>query len=249
MMNEVIPATEADLKVILGWLEREYEQDGEGFWSNRKLISRSLREDGDLWVIRKDGEAVAFQVGAHGTSIVCVRKDSRGQGYGATLADFSVTRALEENVNVLQGECCPRNSLPFWEKMGFERYGDLSPWAPITVRRVLHRKHEMPTDLPSIEVTVSFYPEAVLHSSDVPPLYVHRLTGGLLDNGNVRLPYRAIGLTDDAHPKDLVVKIEVNGDEVYFCKAKYDEAKAVGVHRGVEGASYYIDEIVVVTTT
>ena len=61
-MSEVLPATENDLKVILGWLEREYEEDEEGFWSNRCTITRSFREEGDLWVISKDGEAAAFQV-------------------------------------------------------------------------------------------------------------------------------------------------------------------------------------------
>ena len=41
-MSEVLPATENDLKVILGWLEREYEEDEEGFWSNRCMITRSF---------------------------------------------------------------------------------------------------------------------------------------------------------------------------------------------------------------
>ena len=49
-MSEVLLATENDLKVILGWLEREYEEDEEGFWSNRCTITRSFREEGDLWV-------------------------------------------------------------------------------------------------------------------------------------------------------------------------------------------------------
>ena len=73
-MSEVLPATENDLKVILGWLEREYEEDEEGFWSNRCMITRSFREDRDLWMIRKDCEAVAFQVGVYGTDIACVRQ-------------------------------------------------------------------------------------------------------------------------------------------------------------------------------
>ena len=246
-MSEVLPATENDLKVILGWLEREYEEDEEGFWSNRCMITRSFREDRDLWMIRKDGEAVAFQVGVYGTDIACVRKDARGQGYGTALANFSLARAFEDNVNVLCLECCPRSSLPFWEKMGFERYGDFSPWDRITVRRVLHRKHDIPTDLPKVEVTVSFYPEAVLYSSGVSPFQVCRLTGGLLENGRVKLPCRVIGLTQDAEPHDLVVKIEVNGDMWCFCKAKYDEAEAVGVQRGRDSHSYYIDEIVTAT--
>lgn len=243
-MSEVQAVTEQDLNVILGWLQREHEEDGEGFWCNRNMITRSLRENGNFLVIREDGEAVAFQVRQHDsmTGILCVRKDRQRQGYGTALASFSVTRAYKNNVNVLYRECTPSSSLPFWEKMGFERYGDSSP--PITVRRVLHRKNDIPTNLPTVEVTVGFYPEEAAYKLDVSPFKVHQLTGGRLENMRVKLPCRVIGLNDDAHPYDLVVKIEIHGDKLCFCKAKYDDAKAVGVQRGVESASYYIDEIV-----
>ena len=244
-MTKVLPATEDDLRLILGWLQREYEEDGEGFWCNRGVITRSFHEDHNLWVIREAGEAVAFQVGDYGTDIVCVRKDRRGRGYGTTFVHFSVDRALEDDVNVLKGECSPTSSLPFWEKMGFERYEDPNAW--VAVRRVLHRDHDIPVDLPEVEVIVSFYPEDAIYLSEVSPFKVHRLIGGLLDSGKVRLPCRVIGLTDGAYPKDLVVKVEAGGVQLCFCKAKYDEAQAVGVQRGRESASYYIDEVVTTT--
>ncbi len=50
------------------------------------MITRSFHEDHDLWVIRENGEAVAFQVSGYGTDIVCVRKDRRGRGYAGGLA-------------------------------------------------------------------------------------------------------------------------------------------------------------------
>ena len=54
--------------------------------SEIRVITRSFHEDHDLWVIREDGEAVAFQVSGYGTDIVCVRKDRRGRGYAGGLA-------------------------------------------------------------------------------------------------------------------------------------------------------------------
>ena len=244
--QSVQQANEDDVRVILGWLEREYREDGEGFWSNRRKISRSF-EEGDLWVIRKDGGAIAFQIGDYGTDVVCVRKDHRRQGYGTALFEFSLTQAIRDNVNVLAGECLTGDSFLFWEKMGFEPYGG---GAPITVRRVLHRDHEISADLPRIEVTVSFYPEAVVYSSGVSPLRVHHLTAGRLKNGCIRLPYRVVGMVDDEKPsKDLVVRIVVDGGELCFCKAKYDEAKAIGVRYDGKGHSFYIDEIIPVKDT
>ena len=245
--RKVIRATEVDLSVILGWLEREYKEDGEGFWCNRSVISQSL-ENGDLWVIRDRGVAVAFQVLDYGTDIVSVRKDLRRHGYGGTLFEFSLAHAFEDNVNILRGKCSPPSSLPFWLKMGFERYGDLSFGAPVNVRRVLHREHEISSDLPKMEVSVSFFPEKVLYATDVSALKMHELTGGSID-GRVRLPYRVIGLADDAHPGDMVVKIAVGVDERCFCKAKYDEAKAAGVNYDRVGHTFYMDEIVIEAST
>lgn len=245
--GRVIRATDADLSVILGWLEREYSEDREGFWCNRSVISQSL-ENGDLWVIRDRGVAVAFQVGDYGTDIVSVRKDLRRHGYGSALFKFSLAHAFENNVNILRGECSPRSSLPFWLKMGFEQYGSLSLGAPVNVRRVLHREHEISSDLPKMEVSVSFFPEQALYATGVSALKVHELTGGLID-GRVRLPYRVIGLADDAQPGDMVVKIGVGVDERCFCKAKYGEARAAGVKYDRVGHTFYMDEIVIEAST
>ncbi len=234
--QSVQQANEDDVGVILGWLEREYREDGEGFWSDRRKISRSF-EEGDLWVIREDRDAIAFQIGDYGTELVCVRKDRRRHGYGTALVEFSLTQAIRDNVNVLAGECLTAGSFSFWKKMGFEPYGGGSP---ITVRRVLHRAHDISPELPRVEVTVSFYPEAAIYSSGVSPLGVHPLTAGRLKNGRITLPYRVVGI---AEGKDLVVSIVVDGAELCFCKAKYDEAEAIGVRYDSKGDSFYIDEI------
>ena len=231
----MVQATKVDLSIILGWLEREYQEDGEGSWCKRRVIVRSL-EEGDLWVIREHGDAVAFQVGDYGTDIVCVRKDRQRRGHGRALFSFSRARAIEDNVNVLRGECSPRNSLPFRQKMGFERYGDCSLGAPIAVRQVLHRKHELSLDLPGLEVRIGFFPENALYGEDVFPIKVHQLTGGRSGN-MVRLPYRVVGLPDDAPAGDLVVKIVVGSDWVCFCKAKHCEAEAAGVKYDGKGHS------------
>ena len=110
IVNQVLPATEDDLSVVLGWLKREYEQNGDGFWCNRKVITRSFHEDHNLWAIREDDKAIAFQVGDYGTDVVCVRKDRRGQGCGTAFVRFSVDRASKNDVNVLKGECSPTDS-------------------------------------------------------------------------------------------------------------------------------------------
>jgi GNAT superfamily N-acetyltransferase len=241
---DVQKATANDLAAVLGWLEREYaEDDGEGFWCNRSMIARAL-EDGDLWVIRRDSEAVAFQVGDYAADIVSVRKEFRRQGLGDALFAASLDRATENNVNVLSIECMPRSSWPFWRRHGFERYGDMSEWGKITARRVLTRSFDIPAGLLSADVAISFYPEAATYPRDVPPISVHQVRGGRLDDGAIMLERRVIGLcSDEPEGKDLAIKIEVDGVLRCFGKAKHDEAEEAGVTRDWKGGAFFIDVV------
>lgn len=225
-MTEVVKANTADLVTVLAWLEREYaEDDGDGFWCNRAIISRAL-DDSDLWVIRRDGEAVAFQVGDYAPDIVSVRKEHRRQGLGNALFAASLERAQADNVNVLSIECSPRSSWPFWRRHGFERYGDLSEWGRITARRVLSRSFDIPEDLLVAKVVIGFYPEGAVHGDDVPPIAVQEVRGKRRDDGSIFLKRRVIGLCDDEpQGRDLAIKIEIDGQLRCFCKAKYEEAE------------------------
>ena len=240
-------ADKRDLIDILSWLEREYEKDGEGFWSNREIIKRSF-EDGDLWVIRENGVAVAFQVGDYATDILCVRKDRQRRGFGSALFEASLVRAMKDNLNVLEGECSPPSSLPFWQKQGFERYNDPTGHGRITVRKALQREHDVPDRMPKVEVGISFFSEEVLYPQNVSPLEVIHLVGGEDSNGAIKLPRRVILFTNNKPKnKDLVVKIVVNGVGRCFCKAKYPEAKAVGVLYQSKDNTFYIDEVMPTT--
>src|SRR3546814_17581979 len=89
--------------------------------------------------MRRGVEAVAVQVGDYAADIVSVRKDCRRQGLGDALFAASLQRAMNDNVNVLSIECSPRSSWTFWQRHGFERYGDLIAWGKNTQRRILRR--------------------------------------------------------------------------------------------------------------
>ncbi|MEH2469300.1 GNAT superfamily N-acetyltransferase [Nitrobacteraceae bacterium AZCC 2161] len=241
---EVELANPDDLAEILTWLKQEYDEDGgEGFWCNRNIIARSLN-GGDLYVIRDGGAPVAFQVGKHAADIVSVKKAYRRKGLGTSLFEASIARAIDDDVVVMQGECAPATSLPFWQKHGFERFLDLRAPDKVTVRRILSKALELPSAGRSVSVVVGFYPESSQYGqgNDVQPIAVHRIEGRSSATGRVHLPQRIVGLVDDEPcGADLAVRVEVDGKVVCFGKCKHNAARQIGVRSDRRGLAFFLD--------
>jgi GNAT superfamily N-acetyltransferase len=243
--DDVVPGTKENLDDVLGWLEREFTEGVNDFWHNRRMLPEALYND-SFYVIREGAEAVAFQLGRYSPSIANVRSDRQGQGFGTALLEASVARARHDNVNILNVECSPRTSLTFWEKHGFERYGDLTDWGKLTARRILHRSHDLPEDQPRVRGRIEFYPERVIYSRDehVEPIAIHDLLGARLPDGAVMLERRVICSDEtDRDGGDLAIKIVVDGAVRYIGKTKYDTAEEAGVVRHWVGGAYYLDVI------
>jgi GNAT superfamily N-acetyltransferase len=251
--RRVFKATRKDLACILEWLEREYDEDGgSGFWCNSSVITKALDKPESLWVIRRNGEAVAFQVGKYAAEILSVRKDHRKCGMATSLVEASIRRAKTADVNVLSVQCAPETSLAFWKRMGFTKYS--CPRKPnyVMARRVLPRTFGLPSNSSPVKVVIGFYPEKALYSSrrDVPPLVEHCVAGVLDLDGSIMLEQRVFGLCDDEPDnRDLTIKIEVNGVEHCFCKAKHSGARTVGVQHDGIGNTFYVDRVIPLSAT
>jgi GNAT superfamily N-acetyltransferase len=236
---KVLKATSTDLLVILAWLKEEYDAVGTGFWSNETIISKSLGI-GDLWVIRRDGGAVAFQVGDYAAEIACVRKDCQRQGLGSKLFMASLARATRAGANVMEGQCSPSSSLPFWESKGFVRYGGEHS---LLVRKIIQRSLKIPSVSIDVNVTITFFPARALYPTADGPGTVHCLNAGRTADGVVHLAHRVVGLDWNARRgSDLTVKIEVDGERLCFCPAGLVEAQNLGVRRDFQG-TYFVDAI------
>lgn len=239
-MTEVKHATDQDLATILGWLETEYYEDGEsGFWCNRHSIEERHREWDDLYVVRQAGEAVAFQTGEYSPSISSTRKDVRRLGYATALFEAGRKRAIAANVNLLDIECTPRTSWPFWQNRGFVRYGGMGEWATINARMELVRHFDLPRDAERKMVHVAFYPEEKKWSDEVEPIRAITLQSAMLDDGLLQLPRRAVGIVDAVPRGDMVVEIVVDSEVICCEKAKY--ADGFGVQRDTRGGTFYLD--------
>jgi hypothetical protein len=157
------------------------------------------------------------------------------------LLDAIILRAFRNNVNVLYGECSPVSSLSYWKKHGFTQ---LTHRPRVEVQRILERQLDIPPGLPEVQVEVFVYPESIKWNQIVSHLFLKKMLGTRMENGTTKLPNRIIVLKNTKPQNgDLVLKLIVDGKELYFDKAKYSEAKMLGVLDDQIGGSFYIDEI------
>lgn len=244
---KVVEATPEDVARVTAWLKSEYDEDGEGFWCNHNVISDALNRPGDMWVVRRDGEAVAFQLGRYSAEILSVRKDYRKTGVGTSLVEASVERAFSDGVNALSVQCQPEESFGFWERMGFVRYGDLEPHDNVMACRILPRAFKLPFAPSTVEVVIGFYPESVLFgdAKNGLPIAEHHVAGVHAEDGSISLNQRVIGLSHYGRrgDGDTVVKVEIDGSLRCFCKAKHESGRAVGVQHDSIGSTYFIDRV------
>lgn len=231
-------ATPTDLAEIEAWLIAERAETGEGFYCNWNLIQGGLEYD-KTFVMLRDGEAVAVLVnGTAGPDILSVRPDLRGQRLGGQFARWLFEHAMGRDYSVLEIECEPRTSVPFWRQHGFQ---------PMTAGadgfrrafKLLERRHAL-IDGPDVSVVISLFPTERNWIPATAPYWV-RMEKGRRQNERVQLPAR-VALYQPGEPRlaDCVARVTVDEDCVYEDKLKRPEARERGINRD-PGGFYYMD--------
>lgn len=248
-MTYIRQSQDVDLPAILTWLKVEYDQagTGTGFWCNRSIIEQA--HDDCRLVVADDGDtdrAVAFQVGGllH-PGILEVRPDKRGMGFGRRLVEYCIARAREEDECVLHIECNPASSVPFWKRMGFCLFSDaFGERCPSDARnhafRILNKGHgNVPAESVEVPVQIRFRAECGV------TLTQSQLSGYRLNHRQLVLQHRVVAYCPSRAFAlgDAFVDVHINGRSLYSGKAKYEEAKAIGVQNR-NGEVYFIDEVV-----
>lgn len=228
-------STDEDLEYILHWLKAQWDDDGgcSGFWGNRNIIRKAHEETSEMWVVREDGKAVAFQVGRYSPDITCVKDTHQRKGYGTALFRAGLERAHADNVTMLSGECSPAASLPFWVKMGFKQtkvnqgYGQGIP-----VEMWLPRNLPLPKDddAKDVDVELAIFPEKVRWEKSTPAVILVKPTARIkAGDTRVHLGERFFIPDQSDNIGDPMLRAVVNGEQLFFDKAKYPEAETLGV--------------------
>ncbi len=119
----VFSPTKTQLHQLRAWLKQEYDQTGEGFMCNWGVIDECWKEKTLFCALTKDKASALcawHQVGFLARlDIVAVNPELRHKGIGRRLVDETLKQLKKNGVIVVEVECQPRTSEPFWRKLGF----------------------------------------------------------------------------------------------------------------------------------
>lgn len=237
-------STDVDLAEVRHWLKAEHERDREGFWNNMNIIE-GAHAKGCLFVLPDEMTDLPIGFianGEDGPDILSVRTDRRGKGAGRRLAQHMVQRFMDQDeVCVIELQCAPETSIPFWRKMGFTHYRGQGE---DRAYRIVEKTWPVDPAAPAIEARIGFFPESVKWKPDTEPLLVATTKAARESEISIGLANRVVFHTGRrSGMNDTVVSIMVNGIELYRDKAKYQQARDLGVI--ADSYAYYLDEVVV----
>jgi GNAT superfamily N-acetyltransferase len=236
-------STPDDIKAIHDWLLDEKDRGVHGNFLCNWCVIEQAHLKGELLVYAdsKTSLPVGFQLGALvSPGILQVRSEYRGRGIGRKLVERCVALANKRDQCLLYIECTPSSSIPFWKRMGFtvmdSRDGKNYAY------RILNRQLALPDGASHVKVAIRFYPEDRKRQEATNPYITLAPRAKLARDGTLYLGERVL-FHEIAYPdaRDVVVEIEVNGGCLFLDKAKYPEARRLGVTRCKNG--FYIDKI------
>ncbi|MFQ2253143.1 GNAT family N-acetyltransferase [Aeromonas hydrophila] len=227
-------ATNHDVKAIYSWLLEHDRRGVHGSFLCNWNLTQRVHDDHQLVVAALEDEPVAYIWEDFG--ILEVREDFRKKGVGKQLVEYAMQRAIIRGRIAVFIECKPESSIPFWKKMGFEFHNKNE------ASFVFEKSLDIPTDGLPVNVEIMFYPEKAKWTPEISPIKSYYPTAVLDNQGTIHLQNRVAAYIDgENHNGDAMIKICVDGKPVYFNKAKYSEAKAIGIT--YKSGTFYIDKV------
>lgn len=234
-------STDNDLHEILRWLKDQEDKNiDDTFYCNRNLTIKEHNEKKLIvYIDHKTNLPVAYQWGGLiNPGILEVRKGFRGFGIGRKLVEYRINEARQKNIVLLNIECNPYSSIPFWKHMGFTLFNNNGNNAYM----IVEKKNRLPKHGSSCSVNICLY--HTKRQWDITTLPIKNLNQqALKTKSNYVYLLDRIIFFDPSHPnlQDPVISITIDGNEIYCDKVRYNEAKRIGVKSG--GVVFYLDKI------
>lgn len=144
-MVRIEAANSSHLGEVLGWLQLEEQESGEGFFCNQNVIANAFASGSGICAVSESGVSgfAVIQVLGEGGDIhiIEVKPVARGRGLGARLLLAAIELLRELGAKFVDVECTSRAGEALCRKHGFEDYSDSrnyqSEWDNPTLRLYL----------------------------------------------------------------------------------------------------------------
>lgn len=227
-------ATDHDVETIYSWLLEHDRREVHGSFLCNWNLTKRVHDHRQLLLAAFEDEPVAYIWGDFG--ILEVREDFRKKGVGKQLVEYAMQRAISSGRIAVSIECKPESSIPFWEKMGFEFHNENE------ASFVFEKSLDIPADGSPVNVEILFYPEQAKWTPETSSIKSYSPIAVLDNQGTIHFRNRvAAYVGSDSYNGDAMIEISVDGEPVYFDKAKYSEARAIGVT--YNSGAFYIDKV------
>ena len=155
------------------------------------------------------------------------------------MVEHCLKEAHNKGYSILHVGCAPPESRPFSERMGFTIHDEENLFG----HKILHRKHgDRPGGARTASVEIRFFPERKKHDATTVPLATFTPNAWQDKDGLIQLAERVTVFTDLPEWRTgLLVEIVVNGEHLYFDRAKDEEAENWGIE--MERHAFFIDRI------
>ncbi len=224
MNLEFRPSNSGDLLKIYDWLSEQERKGVQTFLCNWNL-TKDTHERGELIVAVSNDTPIAYIFRDFG--ILEVKADYRRKGIGTRLVNYALNLLMKSGELYVRIECTPSTSIPFWKKMGFTLYDEKFAY------KLLEKKTDIPPGGIPIKVQICFYPANKKWNTEVQPIEVFQPKAYKFPDNVIYLEERISIFSDQQiWDGDPVIGIWVSDNELYLNKAKYGEAKQLGVLNG-----------------
>jgi len=155
------------------------------------------------------------------------------------LVEYRISEAREKDKCLLRIQCKPETSIPFWKHMGFHLYGEKDAHYAF---RLLEKQLKLPEGGVSCQLQICFYPEERRWNDDIVSIKVFTPSAVRASDGFIYLSERVSFFDSrDGFDLDTILSIQVDGEQIYMDKPKYEKAKVLGVKN--DAGAFYIEKL------
>jgi hypothetical protein len=233
-------STNKALSAIKSWLIQENAEGIDGnFWCNKDVIFNAHKRRRLLVICDLSLNPLGFLAHTNWANIdiLEIKNEYRKRGIGTSLVKYFFLSSKRRRQWIINIECKPQSSVPFWEKQGFQVSdcgGQFKGKILLTSNRQIKHSDQ------KLDIEIKVFEEEALRTDHPSPYFTKKTIGFVHPSGSIQLAERIVF---DKHNQggDTVIELFIKNDQIIREKAKRSVCLSIGLKSCFHG--YYLEEI------